>query len=200
MKKMNWILGAVLSVVGLLILIFPAACVKMIAVLLGLTAVAYGIYTLVESKKLFENFSFFKTATFIKSICSIVIGILTVILPLTIATTAWKIIVYVFAIFLILAAAFGFYSASVLKEKIVDRKRANLENFSLLLGGVLLILISPEKLGHVIISIVGILILLIGIVFLVMQVIPLVKKRKSSIEVDAVVVDEPAEQESSDSN
>ena len=74
MKKTNWILGSVISIVGLLIIIFPAACVKIVSVLLGLAAIAYGIFSLIDSKNIFQEQSFFKTSIFIKSISSILLG------------------------------------------------------------------------------------------------------------------------------
>ncbi|MCR4743318.1 MAG: hypothetical protein K5866_10685 [Treponema sp.] len=188
MKKTNWFLGAILSIVGLLIIIFPAACVKIVSVLLGLAAIAYGIFTLIDSKNIFQDQSFFKTSTFIKSIASIVLGLLTVIIPLAVASTAWKIMVYIFAVYLLLAAALGFYTLSVLKDQLADRKRYIIENLSLLVSGVLLILISPEKLGIVIIRIVGIAALLVGIVFLAIQIMSIVN-HKDTIIVDAEVVD-----------
>jgi len=193
MKKMNWLIGAVLSIVGLLVLIFPAACVKVIAVLLGLGAVAYGIFTLIDSKKIFSDSSFFKTAAFVKGISSIVLGLLTMILPLAVASTAWKVMVYIFAVYLILVAGFGFYTVSVLKDTIGDRKHAILENLSLLVAGVLLILISPQKLGLVIIRIIGIAALVVGVIILAIQIIGMINKKKSEIVVEAEVKDDVAE-------
>lgn len=201
MKKMNWLLGAILSIVGLLILIFPAACVKMVAVLLGLGAVAYGVFTLIESKKVFSDASFFKNAAFVKGISSIVLGLLTVILPIAVASTAWKVMVYIFAIYLICAAAFGFYTVSVLKDSIAERKRTVLENLTLLVAGVLLILISPERLGLVIIRIIGLVALIVGIVFLAIAVIGLInkkKEKKNEIVVDAEVSDDTSAPDSTE--
>ena len=188
MKKTNWILGAVISIVGLLIIIFPAACVKIVSVLLGLAAIAYGIFSLIDSKNIFQEQSFFKTSIYIKSISSILLGLLTVIIPLAVASTAWKVMVYIFAVYLILAACLGFYTVSMLKDQLVERKRYIVENLSLMLAGILLILISPEKLGIFIIRIIGIAALLVGIVFLAIQIIGIVN-HKDSIVVDAEVVD-----------
>ena len=76
----------------------------------------------------------------------------------------------------------------MLKDQLVERKRYIVENLSLMLAGILLILISPEKLGIFIIRIIGIAALLVGIVFLAIQIIGIVN-HKDSIVVDAEVVD-----------
>lgn len=195
MKKMNWFLGALLTIVGLLILIFPAACVKTVAVLLGLGSIAYGVFTLIDLKNLIPENTFFKKGSLIKGIASVFLGILTVILPLAIASTAWKVMVYIFAIYLIGAAAFGFYSVSVLKDSIEDGKRKRIENLSLLVAGVLLILISPQKLGILIVRIIGIAALVIGLIFLCIAIVSIVNKKKNEIVVDAEVKDAPVDSE-----
>lgn len=193
MKKINWFLGALLTIVGLLILIFPAACVKTVAVLLGLGSIAYGIFCLIDSKNETIDDDLFKKVVFIKAIASIILGILTVILPLAIASTAWKIMVYIFAIYLIVAACFGFYSVSKFKDVIEDGKKKRLENFSLLIAGVLLMLISPQKLGIFIIRCIGFVALVIGLVLLIIVVISYINNRKNEIVVEAEVKDDTTE-------
>lgn len=181
MKKTNWLLGGGLALIGLLVLIFPAACVKIVSILLGLAAIAYGIYSLINAKNLFPEQSFFRTSFFVKSILSILLGILTAVLPLI--ATAWKVMIYIFAIYLILQSCFGFYTVSILKDSIEDRKHYIFENLSVLLAGVLLILISPQTLGMVIIRIIGIATLLVGLAFLAIQIINTLQTKKNEIDI-----------------
>lgn len=192
MKKINWLWAILLIIVGILIIASPESCVKFVSVILGLGAVVYGIYSLIESRKIFEDQSFYKKSNLVKSCVTILLGLLTVIFPMAVATSGWKIMVYIFAVYLILASAFGFYTISMLKDVISDRKRFNLENFTVLAAGVLLLLINPQKLGGIIIVIIGIVALVVGLLLLLIQIISFVKNRKNIIVADAKVVDEPA--------
>jgi uncharacterized membrane protein HdeD (DUF308 family) len=82
MKKWNYFIAGLLGVLGILILIFPAFWIKLIVILLGLGAVGYGIYNFSYIKKLSDDSSY-RSAIMIRSLVSIIIGLLAVILPFT---------------------------------------------------------------------------------------------------------------------
>lgn len=161
MKKWFLYLGAFLAVLGLFVIIFPSFWVKLAVIIIGLAAIAYGIYNIKFIKNLIEDEKYNKSIL-IKSIVSIVAGVMAVLFPLAFGGAAWSVMIWVLIIFLVLSAAVGFYAASLLKETEVDRKRFILENVILLAIAVVLILISPKSLGAAIIRIIGVLCMVAG--------------------------------------
>lgn len=154
MKKWFLYVGILLAVLGLLVVIFPAFWVKLAVFILGLAAIAYGIYNLKFIKGLVEDEKY-KNSIMIKSIISIVAGVLAVLFPLAFGGAAWTVMVWVLIFYLVISAVIGFYAASILKDSGIDRKRYFLENLALLGIAVILILISPKSLGTAIIRIIG---------------------------------------------
>lgn len=168
MKKGNWIVGGVAALLGLLIMIFPAFWVKVVVILLGLSSVAYGVYSFKVTKSVYLNPSYERTLL-IKSIISVVVGILAVILPLAVANAMWTIMIYILAVYLLVAAVLGFYSVSLLKDSGVERKKFIFENLGLLIGAVVLFIIPAKNLGTFIIRLIGLAVLLFGGVLLVIE-------------------------------
>ena len=162
MKNYNLAIFGGISLLGLLILIFPAFWINLVVFIVGLWAVAYGLYNLLVTKRVFQD-SMYETVILVKSVFSIVIGAISVILPLAVADAMWKTMIYVLIVYLLLAAIIGFYSVSLLKSTEIDRKRFVFENLSLLLLAVALIIISPEKLGIFIVRLIGLAAFLVGI-------------------------------------
>lgn len=161
MKKWFLYLGAFLAVLGLFVIIFPSFWIKLAVIIIGLAAITYGIYNIKFIKNLIEDEKYNKSIL-IKSIVSIVAGVMAVLFPLAFGGVAWSVMIWVLIIYLILSAAIGFYAASLLKETEVDRKRYILENVILLAIAIVLILISPKSLGAAIIRIIGILCMVAG--------------------------------------
>lgn len=166
MKKYFLYLGCLIAILGLFVVIFPAFWVKLVVFILGLAAIAYGIYNLKYTKNLYEDDKY-KKSILIKSIVSIVAGVMAVLFPLAFGGTAWSIMVWVLIIYLILSAIVGFYAASLLKDSDIDRKRYVLENLALLAIAVVLILISPKTLGTAIVRIIGIAAILAGVILII---------------------------------
>ena len=67
----------------------------------------------------------------IRSLVSIVIGLLAVILPMTVAETMWTIMIYILAVYLVCVACLGFYGMYVLRNTEIELKNYLLENFIL---------------------------------------------------------------------
>lgn len=189
--KTNWIIGGSIVLAGLLLLIVPEFCVKIIVILFGVGAIAEGVYGITTERNIVDDELFQKTILY-KSIGNIVIGVLAVLMPLAIAGAAWTIMNYVLAIYLIVAAAFGFFASSKLKDTDVDRKQFTYENLIVLGAGILLIVIGPKKLGVAILRIIGIAAILAGGVYLLLQI----KNQKNNLVVaDAEVSDDNTETE-----
>lgn len=185
MKKWNMYYGIIMALVGLLVIIFPAFWVKVVVILLGLAAVAYGIYGLKYNKSIFEN-TMYERTILIKSIASIVIGVMAILFPLAIGNAAWTAMIWVLIIYLILAAIMGFYAAALLKESGIERKRYFIENLSLLTVAVILILISPKALGTAILRIIGVAAMIAGAGIILFEIF----SKKKEIVIEATVEDD----------
>ena len=185
MKRWYLYLGALLALIGLLIVIFPAFWIKVVVILLGLAMIAYGIYSLKVTKALFDD-SNFVTAVSIKSIASIVIGLISVIFPLAFSGTVWTVTIWILIVSLILSAIVGFYTAALLKDTGIDRKNYFLENLFLLIAAVVLILISPKQLGIAIVRIIGVAVMVIGGSLIAVDL----TSKKASLTVEAEVKDD----------
>ena len=94
MKTKNIILGAILAIIGIIMIAIPDACIKAVVVLVGLAAVAFSVYNLLVVYKNTED-SAFKKTLLIKSICTFVIGLISIVCPFALVKTVatiWKII------------------------------------------------------------------------------------------------------------
>ncbi len=196
MKRWYMTAGILALILGLMIIIFPQFWIKLIVTVLGLGAVAYGIYNIKFIRSLYEDERYKKTIL-IKSVISIVAGVMAVVFPLAIGNAAWTVMSVILIIYLIGAAVIGFYSVSLLKEADVERKRYIFENLILIAIAVLLILISPQNLGKFIIRIIGIAAMVGGACLVAVE---LISKKKDIVVVDVEVKDaKPESTESKES-
>jgi len=195
MKKINWIFYGVIALFGLLVLIFPLFWIKLVVFALGLASLAYGVYTLLYTKKIYSDSNFILALT-IKGIFSCVIGGLAVILPLAFAASIWRAMLFIMIFHLIIAAAIGFYSVSLLKNSEINRKPYIFENLGLLAVAALLLILSPEKLGTFIIRLLGLAVFVFGGLMLSLQF--LVKKSSVEIEASSVHIKDVEEKKSED--
>lgn len=185
MKRWYLFSGILAALLGLLIIIFPAFWIKLVVIIIGLAAIAYGIYSIKFTKEISEELSYRRTIL-IKSIVSIVAGLMAVLFPLAIGGAAWTAMIWVLIIYLLLSAAAGFYAAALLKDSGVERKRYIIENLLLLATAVILILISPRALGNAIIRLIGIIVLAGGIALIIFDLI----SAKNEVEAEVSVKDE----------
>ncbi len=185
MKRGCLISGILLAVIGLLLFLFPTFWVNFVVILLGLASIVYGIYNIKYTRALFEN-TVYERTILIKSIVSIVAGIIVVIFPLTVAKAAWNVMIWILIIYLIVSAFLGFFAASLLKDSGIDRKRYILENLGLLALAVILIILSPKTLGSFIIKLIGIATIILGAFLIILD---LNSKSKKDIVISAENVD-----------
>ena len=122
----------------------------------------------------------------IKSIVSIVAGLLAVVFPLAVGGAAWTAMIWVLIFYLMLSAAAGFYAAALLKDTGVERKRYIIENLLLLAVAVVLILLSPRDLGMAIIRLIGVVVLVAGVALILFDVL----SNRNVVEADVVEVKE----------
>lgn len=182
MKRWYLFSGILAAILGLLVIIFPQFWIRLVVVIIGLAAIAYGIYCIKFTKAVFDD-SYYKRTILIKSIVSIIAGVMAVLFPLAIGGAAWTAMIWVLIIYLLVSAAIGFYAAALLKDSGVERKRFIVENLLLLAVAVVLILISPRALGNAIIRLIGIIVMVAGIVLVVFDIL------SSKNEIKAEVID-----------
>ena len=161
MKRWYLFSGIMAAVLGLLVIIFPSFWIKLVVIMIGLAAIGYGIYSLKFTKSLSEDLGYRRTIL-IKSIVSIIAGVMAVLFPLAIGGAAWTAMIWILIFYLMLSAAAGFYAAALLKDSGIERKRYIIENLLLLVVAILLILISPRSLGNAIIRLIGIIVMVGG--------------------------------------
>ncbi len=169
MKRWYLFSGILAALLGLLVIIFPSFWIKLVVVMIGLTAIGYGIYSLKFTKVLSDD-SGYRRTILIKGIVSIIAGAMAVLFPLAIGGAAWTAMIWVLIIYLLISAAAGFYAAALLKDSGVERKRYIIENLLLLAVAVLLILISPRSLGNAIIRLIGIVVLVGGVALILFDI------------------------------
>lgn len=197
-KKTNWIWGISLAVLGIVMLASPSFMVKLVVFLLGLLCVVRAIYNLVRVGKDSENEIFNKMVVG-KSVAGIFFGVMAMIFSLPFAVAAWSVLVYVFAIYLLVAAVFGFYTLSFIRKENVDRKEAIFENSLMCVAAILIFILKPVSVANVLLRIIGVVTLLAGLAFIAFEVIALVRKNKNEITVedgDYVVKDDDSSEES----
>ena len=190
MKRWYLFSGILTALLGILVIIFPAFWIKLVVVMIGLAAIAYGIYSLRFTKVLSDDLGYRRTIM-IKSIISIIAGAMAVLFPLAIGGAAWTAMIWVLIIYLLISAAAGFYAAALLKDSGVERKRYIIENLLLLAIAVVLILISPRALGNAIIRLIGIVVLIAGLALILFDVF----SNRNVVEAEVVVKDETAASE-----
>lgn len=217
MKTKNIVLGAILAVVGLLMLVAPGACIKAVVVLVGLAAIVVASYNLLKVYKTIENAEL-KKLLLIKSIVTLVIGLISVICPFVLVKTVtaiWKIISIVLGVYLVLYAGISVYSAAKMKKDFAeDSSRLIKEAVTCVVIAILLFIIPIKSFAESFVRIVGLGGLLVGTVMIAVEIV--VNKRtggtivKAEAEDDDVaekmdpqtmaetVTEEPAAEEASD--
>ena len=193
MKRVYLCSGILAALLGLLVIIFPSFWIKLVVVIIGLAAIGYGIYCLKYTKVISEDI-YYRRTILIKSIVSIIAGVMAVLFPLAIGGAAWTAMIWVLIIYLLASAAIGFYAAALLKDSGVERRRYIIENLILLAVAVVLILISPRALGNAIIRLIGIVVLVAGVSLILFDVL----SSKNEVKAEVVEVKDEAPENDND--
>lgn len=183
MKHKNLLIGALLSVIGALMLFFPAQCVSAVVILLGLGAVINGIYNLLHTRKLIADSSF-QSAVTLRAAVGIVIGLLALFLPLLFARALWTFMLYALAVYLLLNAAFGLFIVGKLHDSGIDRKQFLLDAIISFAASAAMFII-PAKIGFTVVRIAGAALLVVGALYLFY-----IWKNRSPEQVKAEVIDD----------
>lgn len=186
MKTKNIILGAVLALIGILMVAIPDACIKAVVVLVGAAAVAFSVYNLLVVYKQSED-AVFKKTILIKGIITFIIGLVAVICPFVLVKTVaaiWKIISIILAVYLILYGGVSVYSAAKLKPNFpLESRRLIFEALICVAIAVLMIIISLDSFVRAFIQVVGLCGILVGLIMIVVEIV--VSKRTGQKADDA---------------
>lgn len=183
MKKNSLLLGIILAVVGLIMTITPAGCIKAVVIILGIEAVANGIYQLVYTRKLFPDAAF-QYSVVIRGMLSIVVGLLAFFLPLRFAEMLWTVMLYVLAVYLLVGSALLLFSCGKLQNTNIDRRQFITEAVISILLALVMILI-PVNIGTALVRIAGIALIIVGAAFVVFYI-----KNKPLVQEPVQVMDD----------
>lgn len=175
--------------------IMPSIWKNIVVIALAIEAVANGLYCLIYTRKLYPD-AVFQYAVFGRGMMSIVIGLLSFFLPIMLHQQheiVIKVVIRIFAVYLLISTALQLFSSSKLRDTGVERKHFVIESIISIIVAVVLFIIAA-KLGTIVVRIVGIAAILFDAVFLFISY----KNRPLVHEAVEVVDDISGEMEKSD--
>ncbi|MCR5217167.1 DUF308 domain-containing protein [Treponema sp.] len=164
MKNMNLLFGILIFIVGMLMCINPVSMLLVAIVITGIASVINGISELMAYRKISQD-QVFVTVTIVKSVLTIVCGILAAVLPVYFMDAGMamlKLVMIIMAIFFFCRAASELYIIVRLNDSEVNVKGLFLRAMFLIAAGILLCIIRAQTVGVVIIRILGILAIVAG--------------------------------------
>jgi len=193
MDKKNIFSGILLVAVGLLVLLEPETCIRVLVVLLGAFSAVKGIYDIARMRSVSDD-TVVRRVIVIQGIVSIVLGLAAVAAPFALFTAVQEIVrimLYVLAVYLVLEGLACLFLAAKLKgldvEKGVGKSFVHQGLCSLLIAVILFLL--PQNFGIIIVR-------AMGCIFIIAAVITLLytwHNRPLVIEADAVEDVKPEE-------
>ena len=162
MRKSFIGIGILLAIVGLLMLFSPDAWIKAVVIIVGIAAILNGIFNLIQLRNMILDRSY-KRTILIRGIISIIIGLIAVIMPLTVAASIWAIMLYILAGYLIISSILELYATIKIKNSGLDTKPFYGEIIGSTVLAIVLLLMSTKGFGLILIRILGILVILFGI-------------------------------------
>ncbi|MBQ3836626.1 MAG: hypothetical protein II814_05795 [Treponema sp.] len=160
MNNSNYFLGIMTAIVGLMMLLAAESMVQILVIVLGISAILNAGFILAAVAPLSADKTF-KTECYIRAVVGIIVGLACVVIPIRVAEFAWQTLVYVFAIYSLLAALVEIPIALTLRKDGIPAKRYALEIAASLALSVILFAL-PSSFGFTIIRIGGALLLLAG--------------------------------------
>ena len=157
--------------------------VQVLVIVLGISAVFNGVFTLAAVAPMNVNRDF-KIQCYAKGIVGVIIGLLCIILPLRVAQFAWQTLIYILAFYSLFSAIIEIPIALTLRADGIPVKRYGIEIAATLALAVILFFL-PSSAGFTIIRIGGAVLLLGGSIMTIQA-----WKNRDIIADDAIVSDE----------
>ena len=196
MKTKNVILGAILAILGIIMIAIPKYCIMAVVIIVGAAAVAFSVYNLLVVYKKSDDAAFKKTLL-IKSIITFVVGLISVICPIVLLKTVetiFKIFSFILAAYLILYAGVSVYSSAKMRAAFPEEsKRLIFEALIFVAIAILLILIPIDQFGQAFVRIVGLGGLIIGLVMVAVEIV--VSKRTATEEASEADITQKMDQQ-----
>ena len=195
MRLKSFILGLVIFVVGLLMTIMPRTIFNGIIIMMGIVAIADGIYSLIKiSKEVSEPE--IRKPVIIRAVCCIVIGAAAASMPIIFKDaidTVCMIFGFILAVSLVVYAAFGFFTAGKLANDDATKKNLTSESLISLLIAIILFILPIKNITTTITRVIGIIGLIAGLVIAAYEIFLFVNHKndgKDAVEVVEVADDE----------
>lgn len=153
---------------GLMLSIFTKFSIKIIVIALGAGAIVKGLYDFFKLRKLSSDPTF-NRLILIRSLASLLVGLLAVFLPLAFFTTAETIIrvlLYLLAVFILASGFMQFFFAAKLEPEDVHVKPMRIEAVSSVFVAIFLFVIATINITGII-RIVGILLVVFGVLYVI---------------------------------
>lgn len=168
MDKNKLFLGFMTAALGLFLLISPDTFISFFVILLGLAAIIDGIFILTATRDLIIDPQY-KLIVTVRGVLSVVVGVLSVVLPIAVAAVVWKAMAYTLAIYLIVSCGMQIYTITKLHRNGIMIRQSMIEAASSLVLALVLFIIPAQTAGHFIVRLFGIILLAIGIGLVLIQ-------------------------------
>lgn len=168
MDKNKLFLGFMTAALGLFLLISPDTFISFFVILLGLAAIIDGIFILTATRDLIIDPQY-KLIVTVRGVLSVVVGVLSVVLPIAVAAVVWKAMAYTLAIYLIVSCGMQIYTITKLHRNGIMIRQSMIEVASSLVLALVLFIIPAKTAGHFIVRLFGLILLAIGIGLVLIQ-------------------------------
>ncbi|MCR4953463.1 MAG: DUF308 domain-containing protein [Treponema sp.] len=195
MRLKSFFLGLVIFVVGLLMTIMPQKIFNAIIIMMGVVAIADGIYSLIKITKEVSEPEVRKPVI-IRAVCCIVIGAAAASMPIIFKgaiDTVCMIFGFILAVSLVVYAAFGFFTAGKLANDDATKKNLTTESLISLLIAIILFILPIKNITTTITRVIGIIGLVAGLIIAAYEIFLFINHKndgKDAVEVVEVADDE----------
>lgn len=190
MDKNKFVLSILVALVGLLMLVSPETFIAMAVIILGAAAVADGFFIMVTTRNLILDPEY-KLMMTIRGIMSIVVGSVSILLPLFIAAIAWKLMAYVLSVYLLISAGLQIYGISKLHRNGIMIRQSVVETIVSIILAIVLFIIPAKTAGGIIVGACGLVLLVSGLISAFLQW----RNRPLTVIPEAVHTEEVSEEE-----
>ncbi|MBQ0051784.1 MAG: DUF308 domain-containing protein [Treponema sp.] len=168
MDKNKLFLGFVTAALGLFLLISPEAFISFFVIILGVAAIIDGVFILAATRNLIYDPHYNRIVT-VRGVLSVLVGGLSVALPVLVAAVVWKAMAYTLAVYLLISAGLQIYTITMLHRNGIMIRQSMIEVFCSLALALVLIVIPSDVAGNFIVRLMGLVLLAVGVGFVFIQ-------------------------------
>lgn len=161
MKNSGYFIAVMMAIIGLMMLMAAEPLIQVLVIVLGIAALIEGVFILTSIMPMSSERAF-KIECVVRAAISFVIGLLCIIVPLRMATFAWQVMIYTFAIYALVSAVLEILIVWRLHSEGFPVKRLVIEIISTFALALLLFML-PSSFGFTLIKIGGVVMILAGV-------------------------------------